>query len=557
MVAARARVPAVSSSGTQARPFWRDHRLFAVVLGLAFVLRVVAMLGYRWVMWFNDSYEYVGAALHLQPHNIRPSGYSLLLKVLQPLHSLAAVTIVQHLMGLACGVMVYALLRHRYRVPAWGATLAAVPALFDAYQIALEHLVLSDALFGFLVLAAVTVTLWKKGPLSWKRGVAVGLLVAAAALTRSVGLPLLIVFIGYLVLRRVPWRPLVATVAACVLPMIMYMGWFLVAHHEFAMTTSSGSFLYVRVMSFANCDKIKPPVDELPLCTSVPTGDRPVPQYYIWGDISPLHRVWSSNFTTDQSAIAGDFAKRAILAQPLDYLHDVGVSTLRTFYWTHPPYPDPDTYAQYRFAKHESPLPTWDVLGNGTANDQMVEYNGGDRASTNIVEPFAGFLRFYQNWFYLRGTLLGVILLAGAAGVVGRFRRAAPIDAPDPAPGIRGRIVRLARGVQARSGSILLPFGVSVALILAPPMTTDFDYRYVLPAVPLACIAAAIALTRSATARRLFGRAGRRLGRGRTAPEEPEEVSGPAPAEVRTATAERDRRRQERPGGRSSETATA
>ena len=548
-MAARTRGPATVTGTQVKRPFWRDHRVFLVVLGVAFVLRVIAMLGYRWAMWFNDSYEYVGAALHLQPHNIRPSGYSVMLKALQPLHSFAVVTIVQHLMGLACGVLVYALLRHRYRLPGWGATLAAVPALFDAYQIALEHLVLSDTLFGFLALAAVTVALWDPH-ITWKRGVAIGLLVAGSALTRSVGLPLLIVLIGYLLLRRVHWRTLVATLTACVLPMIMYMGWFAVAHGEFAMTTSNGSFLYVRVMSFADCAKIKPPVDELPLCTSEPTGERPVPQYYIWGKVSPLHRVWSKNFTTDQSDVAGDFAKRAIMAQPLDYLHDVGASTLRTFYWTHPPYPDPDTYGMYRFGSKEEPLPTWQVLGNGTAAEQMVQYNGGARASTNIVEPFAGFMRFYQNWFFLRGTLLGVILVIGAAGVVGRFRRPEEIDAPEPAPGIRGRAVRLVRGTQARSGSILLPFGMSVALLLAPPMTTDFDYRYVLPAVPLACIAAAIALARSATVRR--------LGRGRAAPA-PEDVSTRAPERVGTATAASDgaQRAAEEPGGRSSETATA
>lgn len=552
---ARTRVSATPT----ARPFWRNHAVFTTVFAVAFLLRVVAMLGYRWAMWFNDSYEYVGAALHLQPHYIRPSGYSVMLKALEPLHSFAVVTIVQHLMGLACGVMVYALLRHRYGLPGWGATLAAVPALFDAYQIALEHLVLSDTLFGFLALAAVTVALWKK-EISWKRGLVIGLLVAGAALTRSVGLPLLIVFVGYLVLRRVGWRTLATTVAAAILPIVMYMGWFAAVHGQFAMTTSSGSFLYVRVMSFANCNKIKPPVDELPLCTSTPTGKRPVPQYYVWGEVSPLHRVWSKNFTADQSQIAGDFAERAILAQPLDYLHDVGASALRTFYWTHDPYPDPDTYGMYRFGTKEKPLPTWQVLGNGTAAEQMVEYAGGGRASTNIVEPFSGFLRWYQNWFFLRGTLLGVILVIGAAGVVGRFRRPADLGAPVPSRGVRRRVVVLVRGVQARWGTILLPFGVSVALLLAPPMTTDFDYRYVLPAVPLACVAAAVALARSAFARRLFTGAGRRLGLDRAAPApESEDLSTRESAPVATATAAADGspRALEEPGGRSSETATA
>ncbi len=53
----------------------------------------------------------------------------------------------------AIGVAGYALLR-RVGLPSWGATLAMVPVLLSAYAIQIEHFVLSDTLFAFLVMIA-------------------------------------------------------------------------------------------------------------------------------------------------------------------------------------------------------------------------------------------------------------------------------------------------------------------------------------------------------------------------------------------------------------------
>ncbi len=93
---------------------WPGHRLFIIVAIPAFLLRVDAELGYRWQAWFNDSFEYLQNTVHFNLDPIRASGYSVWLKILQPLHSYAVVTILQHLMGLAVAVMVYALARHRF-----------------------------------------------------------------------------------------------------------------------------------------------------------------------------------------------------------------------------------------------------------------------------------------------------------------------------------------------------------------------------------------------------------------------------------------------------------
>ena len=108
--------------------------------------------------------------------------------------SFAVVTAVQHLMGLAVGVMVYALLR-RYGLPGWGATLAALPVLLDAYQIELEHEILPSATFGFLIMVAITLTLWWRRDRPLWATVAAGFVLAAAATLWPVGLPVLILFL--------------------------------------------------------------------------------------------------------------------------------------------------------------------------------------------------------------------------------------------------------------------------------------------------------------------------------------------------------------------------
>ena len=79
---------------------WSGHRLFVIVLIPAVLLRADAELGYRWQAWFNDSFVYVQDTVHFNLDPTRVSGYSVFLKILEPFHSYALVTILQHLMGL-------------------------------------------------------------------------------------------------------------------------------------------------------------------------------------------------------------------------------------------------------------------------------------------------------------------------------------------------------------------------------------------------------------------------------------------------------------------------
>ena len=249
---------------------WSGHRLFVIVLIPAVLLRVDAELGYRWQAWFNDSFQYLSSTVHFQLDTVRVSGYSIGLKILQPFHSYALITILQHLMGLAVAVMMYALARHRFSAPAWLAALATVPVLYDGFEIELEHLIMSEIPFLFLLTLATTLLLWDRSGPSLRKCVAVGLLLGIADCVRSVALPLLAVFAVYMIIRGFGWRKVAATIVACLIPVSGYAAFFDLEHGQFAMGDATGVFLYSRVMTFAECSKMRVPVNELWLCDTTP-----------------------------------------------------------------------------------------------------------------------------------------------------------------------------------------------------------------------------------------------------------------------------------------------
>ena len=494
----------------RARGLWtlaRRHPTFSVIIATAALLRVITMLGYQPVMFFNDSFDYLHVATDPYPHPLRPDGYAFLLLVLKPFHSFALVAAVQHVMGLSMGVMIYALLRRKFRLPGWGAALAAAPVLLDAYQLQLEHLALSDTMFTFLVMSAVTLLLWHDRP-SWRIAAAVGLIIGLSWLTRSVGMPVLLGVLVYMLIRRSGWKLMGVTLAACMLPVVGYMGWYKLDSGKFAITESNGIFLYARVYKFADCHKMGDlPVREYALCTE-PANRLPNSQDGIWNAQSPLNRYPGNRFGPDNNALSNDFAKRAIIAQPGDYLKVVAYDFLRVFRWERTVFPDPDTYRQYEFRKTTSrTLPDWRMGGGSSiASAEAKAYERGD-AETRVVEPFGGVARGYQDVFYLRGTMIGGILLIGLAGLVPLWRRF--------------------------GGQAFLPWTLATGLLLAPAATAEFDYRYVLPAVPLAALAAGMAF--SPESRGTVAGWGRRLRRGAAAtqpPEVPAERAEPKVPEV-------------------------
>ena len=92
---------------------------------------------------------------------------------------------------------------------------------------------------------------------------------------------------------------------------------------------------------------------------------------------------------------------------------------------------------------------------------------------THVVEPFAEGMRVWQRYIFLPGTVYGAILAVGLAGLVLNWRRL--------------------------GGPATVPWLISVGLIVVPAATAEFDYRYVLVAVPFGCLAAAMAFGTNTT----------------------------------------------------------
>ena len=114
-------------------------------------------------------------------------------------------------------------------------------------------------------------------------------------------------------------------------------------------------------------------------------------------------------------------------------------------------------------------------IPGGTAYQDAIRY--GHANPSTIVEPFAALITLYEHIIYTWGPLFGLILLTGLGGVV-RIE------------GLRQRQPRL---VWSRRAGSMLPWVTGVVLLVTPIAVADFDYRYLLPVLPFACLGAGLA----------------------------------------------------------------
>jgi hypothetical protein len=389
------------------------------------------------------------------------------------------VVALQHLLGLGIATLVYALVR-RYGLPAWAATLAAAPVLFDPAQILVEQFVMADLLAMALMVGAFAVLLLRRPPSMWQV-VTAGLMTGLSVTVRPTTLPLVLLIPLFLLLRRVGWRKAGAALLAGIIPVAGYAGWFAAVHGSFNLTNSNGMFLWSRTMSFADCAVIQPPADLQALCPSAQPGRlaepdpgrRLLPKRYLWN-----HHTWqwrdepsgfvpdTAAFTQANNARAMRFAITAITAQPFGYIGVVARESAKPFVFTNKlrfPTVQPRSSGlstenqQYALAAIKGYTGTY----QGVAGDLGYQYGA------RLHSPYVFLMDEYQHIVFLPGPVFALIMLTGLAGII------------------------LAR---RRTAVAVLLWASAVILMVLPIAEHEYTYRYVLPVVPLACIAAALAL---------------------------------------------------------------
>jgi hypothetical protein len=430
-------------------------------LAAGLALRVVTFFAYRPALIYFDSTRYLDRAANLEPSTLRPAGYPTFLKLLPAEWELAVVPAVQHLFGLAIAVLIYAVLV-RLGVPKLWSALATVPVLLDGYQLNIEQYILSEALFELLVVGGCALVLWRRPPGLAPAALA-GLLFAAALLTRANALLVAVPAVLALVFLRAHWARPAALAAAFVVPVLAYAAWYESVNGDYGLNGYGGQFLYARVAQFADCDGLDVPERERVLCEDTPPSERPTIDQYMWNNtVSPLYDVELEPGET-RADVGGEFARRILWHQPLDYA-EVVLEDFAFGFWP---------WKKRR--ERDLPVSRWQFQEDYPVfrEPDTTEILRADGYEQGVADStLAPFLRTYQRFVFTPGPLLALALLAGILAALGIGR---------------------ARDSGLRTAAFLFTV-TALAVYLPSVAVSQFTWRYQLPLLVLLPPAGAIGL---------------------------------------------------------------
>ena len=479
----------------------RRHWLLALLLAAGLALRALAQIGYQPALLFIDSKKYIfGTDLTATAWgSFDPIGYTLL--VLRPVlmfANLGVVALLQHALGLAMAVALYALMLHR-GVARPLAALAVAPVLLDAYQLNAEQTIMPDVLFQVLVVAGLAVLLWRPRP-GLGLVVAGGLLLGTSAPVRQVGEALVVPALAFVLAAARGWRTRLlhgAVLTFCfALPVLGYMAYSgVILHDGFSMSDQGDAYLYGRTAHAADCATLKIPADVRPLCPAPQVAAALGVDGLVNAPPSPryLDRVLDPQtgrrISTQPYQL--QLAYAVIRQQPLRVVGDIARDSAKVFALTRDGDVGDPPIRRWQFQMSFPVYPPVITLsGPASANGIFGAAGGG---TAHVYHPVALVLRDYQlHGGYTPGPVLLVALLTGIAGTC-TYRRRGPTGL----------------GSQPLALACLLATGLGVAAVLGADLY-EFSWRYQLPALvtlPVACALGATAIARHRRERRAAARA--------------------------------------------------
>jgi hypothetical protein len=461
----------------RAVPLLRRHWLACLLLTAGLVLRVLAQVAYRPALIYIDSAKYLYGAY---PGSV-PLGYRYLLKIILPVSNLATAVAIQHLLGLAMGVVLYVLLRRR-GVSRWLAALAMVPVLLDAYQVQMEQMIMPDVWFEAMLVAGLALLLWRP-VLSVPVTVAAGLVLGASATVWAGGEALVFPAVIYLLAAGGGWRQVAvrstAMIAAFALPILAYCGVSCARTGHFWLARSQTTI--GRTTAAADCATLKVPADVRRLCPS-PGAQANGPDWLEHSGKSPL-------FATPippgrhRGALLAELNSAIKHQQPLRVAAAIARDSVRLFALTRGPVRSVTPISRWQFQTSYPSYPPWTSVRHGAilvgvqphsfGSFHLIRLDPSYGGQARVDRPVAAFLHAYQlDGGYTPGPLFALLALAGVAGsllVLTRRRL-----------GAGGQRLG-AEGQQAGLGGLL--FTVSAVTVLLVPDVFEYSWRYELPAV--------------------------------------------------------------------------
>jgi hypothetical protein len=478
----------------------RRHWLLSVLLAAGLVLRVLVMAAYHPALVYVDTLKYLYGA---SPGS-EPLGYTVILKVILAVGDLGTVALIQHLLGLAMAVTLYAVLLRR-GAARWLAALAVAPVLLDAYELQMEHMIMPDVWFEAIVVAGLAVLLWRPA-VTVPFAVVAGLLLGSAATVMQLGVVLVAPAVVYLLAAGGAWRRTwTATVALGLAFALVILGYCSLSYAR------TGHFwlarkqaLTGRLVAAADCATLKAPRAALALC--------PTPAQQVLGPDWLEHAGTSPLFSNPvpsgvkRGPLIGDLNAAILSQQRLRVLGSIVRDSVRLFALTRDPTLGVTPIGRWQFQDGYPTYPPWvnvcpggalsphDCLTGQHAIQQRVapvtdllvrpggtivvgvqlQVGGIFRphvlkpaygGPAQVDRPLARFLRSYQlDGGYTPGPLLALLALAGLAGSFLLMSR------------------RLGAPARQLALGCLLFTGTAVIVLLAPDIY-QFSWRYELPVV--------------------------------------------------------------------------